>query len=578
MSIGQSRSGLAVEARLGGYWDRFSSARVTRRRFLGRSATLTAAAGAMLVAGCSGSSSSTVSDVAGRTASPSQPDVLNPAGPPKYGGRFVTANAASLGTFDPHLGIAVASAYFPRIYNVLVNQSATKPEFLYHDLAESYEIVDDVTYVFKIRPGVKITPNDMGVPERDLDAEDVRVSLERIRTDPGAVNYAFANQHIDSVAVDGSSVTVRTKTPYAWFFNRIGQFTNSIAPRELLSGNLQRLATQAAGAGPYRLKEALESEAARFDRNPNYYRTDGDNNDAKLPYVDGLDVLVIFDRATQRTAWESGQVHLLMTGSGDEARALRDATIARDPAFAYVSFTMNPTKEPFTDPRVRRAVSLAIDRQRYVDVIYGGDAQADGIVQWSLGAYALSPDELAQLQPYDPDEAKRIVREVGGIRIKMMYPANTPVLEHNSHLPIFVEQLRAADIDVDEDPVEFTTWIDNYLNLKYDCSLALNQTYETPELPLAFHTEGGPFGDQKYVRGLGDPAIEEAVAKVNRTLDLEERVEAVHEAQRIIYEKGPMMLPLVTPYNHLAYRPEIKNIPAGIGTSGYFINTYWMDV
>jgi hypothetical protein len=39
-----------------------------------------------------------------------------------------------------------------------------------------------------------------------------------------------------------------------------------------------------------------------------------------------------------------------------------------------------------------------------------------------------------------------------------------------------------------------------------------------------------------------------------------------------------MMLPLVTPYNHLAYRREIKNIPAGIGTSGYFINTYWMDV
>jgi hypothetical protein len=58
-----------------------------------------------------------------------------PAGPPRRGGRLVTAVSASLGSFDPHTGIAVASAYFPRLYNVLVNQSATKPEFLYFDLA-----------------------------------------------------------------------------------------------------------------------------------------------------------------------------------------------------------------------------------------------------------------------------------------------------------------------------------------------------------------------------------------------------------------------------------------------------------
>jgi len=561
-----------------GYWERYAEARVARRRFLGASVAA-AGGGALLLAGCAGSSSSSnVSDVAERTALPSEPDTLNPAGPPRYGGRFTTANAASLGTFDPHLGIAVAAAYFPRVYNVLVNQSATKPEFFYHDLAESYEIVDELTYVFQLRPGVTVTPNDLGVPERDLDGEDVRVSLERIRTTPAAVNYAFASQHIDSVDVDGSSVTVRTKMPYAWFFNRIGQFTNSIAPRELLTGNLDRLSAQAAGAGPYRLTQARESEGARFDRNPNYYRTDAANNDARLPYLEGLDVRVIFDSATQRTAWESAQIHMLMTGTGAEARALNNAVIARDPSFAYVSFTMNPTRPPFTDARVRRAISLAIDRQRYVDVIYGGDAQADGLVQWSLGAYALPPEELATLQPYDPVEARRIVDEVGGIRIKMMYPANTPILEHASHLPIFVEQLRAAGIEVDEDPVEFTTWIDNYLNLRYDSSLALNQTYETPELPLAFHTEGGPFGDQKYVRGLGDPEIEAAVAKVNRTLGLEERIAAVRDAQRVIYEKVPMMLPLVTPYNYLAYRPEMKNIPAGIGTSAYFVNTMWMDV
>jgi peptide/nickel transport system substrate-binding protein len=563
---------------LDSYWDRIARARLYRRRFIARSAAVAGGVGALALVGCNGASNSTVSDIDARTASPDQPDILNASNPPRYGGRFVTANAAGLGTFDPHLGIAVASAYFPRVYNVLVNQSATKPEFLYFDLAESYENVDELTYVFKLRPGVKITPNDMGVPERDLDGEDVRVSLERIRTSPNAVNYSFASKHIDSVQVDGASVTVRTKAPYAWMLNRIGQFTNAIAPRELLAGNLERLTSQAAGAGPYHLTSAEEGQAARFDRNPNYYRTDAANNGAKLPYIDGLDVLVIYDRATQRTAFESGQVHLLMTGSGSEARALSDAVIARDPYFAYISFTMNPKKAPFQDPRVRRAISLAINRQQFVDIVYQGDAKADGLVQWSLGAYGFSDDELAQLQPYDPEEAKRIVAEVGGIKIRMMYPANTPILEHSAHLPIFIEQMKAADIQVDEDPQEFTTWIDNYLNLRYDCSLALNQTYETPELPLGFHTTGGPFGDKTYVQGLGDSEIDAIVQKVNVTLDYDERVAAVHDAQRLIYEKAPAMLPLVTPYNHLAYRTFVKNIPAGIGTSAYFINSSWLDL
>jgi len=561
-----------------GYWDRVGRARIARRRFLRGAAAVAAGAGALAVVGCSSSQTASVSDATQRSGAAGEPDILNPAGPPRYGGRFRTANAASLGTFDPHLGIAVASAYFPRLYNVLVNQSATKPEFMYQDLAESYEIVDELTYVFRLRPGVKVTPNDLGVPERDLDGEDVRASIERIRTESRAVNYSFASKHIDKVALGEGTVTVTTKEPYAWFLNRIGLFANSIVPRELLSGDLDRLATQAAGAGPFRLMSVREGEAAKLDRNPNYYRTDVANNGARLPYVDGLDVMVIFDGATQRAAWESGQIHMMMTGTGSEARTLTNAVIARDPFFAYCSFTMNPERPPFNDPRVRRAVSLAINRQQFVDIVYQGDAKADGLVQWSLGAYALPEDELARLQPFDREEAKRIVSEVGGIRMKMMYPASTPVLEHSSHLPIFLEQMRLADIEVDEDPQEFATWINNYFELDYDCSLALNQTYETPELPLAFHLASGPFGDKTYVQGLGDPAIEETVAKASRTLDYDERVEAVREAQRVIYKAAPAMLPLVTPYNHLAYRPEVKNIPAGIGISSYFLNTQWLDL
>lgn len=556
-----------------GAWERIAAKRMTRRRAL-------QAGGAALVTGalvaCRDSGTSSVPTPTSQ--GPDGADVINPAWPPKYGGRLASANAANFGTFDPHLGIAVASAYFPRVYNVLLNQSATRPEFLYLDLAESYEIPDDNTFIFRIRPGVRIGPNDLQVPERDLDGDDVRVTLQRIKAETAAQNNSFARDHVAQVTVDGSNVTVRTPAPYAWFLNRIGLFLNAIAPRELMTGDTSRLTTKAAGGGAFRLRDVTEGEQARFDRNPSYYRRDPSNGDAQLPYADGLDVRVIFDKATQRTAFESGQIQTFMTGSGEEARSLTDAVISRTPNFAYISFTMNPKREPFGDPRVRRAFSRAIDRRRYVDFVYGGDAEPDGLVQWSLGSYALPAAELeSTYQPYDPAEARALVDAVGGIRVRMMYPTSTPILEHDQHLPIFLEQMRAAGIEIDQDPQDFGSWVTNYQTLNYQCSLALNQMYETPELPLAFHTERGPFGDGSYINGIGDPEIEAAIKKASTTLDTQQRIDAVLEAQRVIYSRDPMMLPLVTPYLYLAYRQNVKNIPSGIGTSAYLVSTFWLD-
>lgn len=560
------------------YWDRYANARVSRRTWLRGTATVAAAASAVALAGCGTSGTPAVATPRSVSSRSDQPDILNPGGPARRGGTFVTANSASFGTFDPHLGVAVASAYFPRVYNVLVNQSATKPEFLYFDLAESFETPDDATYVFKIRPGVKVAPNSLGVPERDLDAEDVKANLTRLMTDAATNQYGFAHQNIDTVTVQGNTVAVKTKGPYAWFINRVGLFFDCIAPRELLAGDLTRLADKTAGAGPYRLISVTEGERARFERNPNYYRKDAATG-AQLPYVDALDVRVVFERAAQRTAFLSGQIHAYMVGTGAEARTLGDVPIARDPAFAFISFTMNPQRKPFDDPRVRRAISRAIDRSAYVRIVYGGDAQPNGLVQWPLGSYALTPQELeTKYQPFNLADAKALVNAVGGIKFKMMFPANTSIQEHGQHLPIFIEQMRAAGIEVEQDGQDFGNWIDNYHGLKYDSSLALNQIYETPELPLAFHTTGGPFGDKSYIQGIGDAEIDAAVKKVNGTLTLAARIEAVHAAQKIIYSKDPAFFPLVSPYAYVAYSKVVKNIPAGVGSTNYLLNEYWMDV
>src|SRR6476660_2129525 len=174
------------------YWARIESSRISRRRMLQTGAVSAGAAGAIALFGCSKSTVKPAQTPTSETSATDRPDLVNHAPNPRSGGRFATSDASTIGSFDPHVGIALASAYFPRLYNLLVNQSATRPEFVYLDLAQSFEAPDPQTYVFQIRPGVRVTPNDLGVPERDLDGEDVRVSLERIKSDPMANNYSFA--------------------------------------------------------------------------------------------------------------------------------------------------------------------------------------------------------------------------------------------------------------------------------------------------------------------------------------------------------------------------------------------------
>ena len=560
-----------------GYWRTLQRQRITRRRML--ATTGAGAAGLAIAAACGDSGGDADPDATGA------PDV----GVPRYGGRYQVGTAGNIDTLDPHVSIAGGVAYFPRIYNLLVAQSALKPEFFYNDLAEEYEQPDETTWIYSIRPGVKVAPNDLGVPERDIDAIDVFESFERIIGLDQANAAVFVNEWFASheASADGTSYTIKTPTPYAWFLFRIGLFVSMIPPRELLEGDVEQLRTAGAGGGPFSVPIGgyTEGESLVLNKNPNYYRTDPNNNDAQLPYIDGIDVKILTDRATLRTAFLDQQSHAY----GAENRAEADGLLAgydvyqasSDPTFTYISVTMNVERAPFDNPNIRKAVMHSIDRQQYVDLVYGGDAQANGIVHWPTGAYALPPEELDELQKFDPELSKQLIQGAGfdvPLDITVMFPANSSIEEHSTHLPIFLEQMEAAGFRVTQDPQDFGTWLDNYTDKNYDVSLALNQVYESPETPLNFHHSAGPAGDNIYSSGLADPTIDAEIDRVKTITDSEELVQAIHGIQRQIYEAGPMFLPIVSPFSRTLYWNFVKNIPSGLGATGLLLNDWWLDL
>lgn len=566
-------------------WDRYAGRRISRRRALQSGAAAGAGAAGLWLIACGGGSRSggdgATATPAARGSAPGGADIANEASPPRRGGRLRIATPAPFDTFDPHLAVGSSVQLFPRIYNVLVNQSPARPEFMVFDLAESLETPDSTTWILHLRPGVRIGPNDVGVPERDLDGDDVVATFQRIKAEPRSPNGAFVKDFVASVRAEGSTVTITTTKPYAWFLTRVGNFVNAIPPRELIAdaSAVEKMRSASAGGGPFRLASSTENEGARLERNPSYYLHEGSE---ALPYVDGIDVRVIPDRSAWRTAFQSQQLDAYAADSKREADSLAaDGRffVIKDPLFQFVPLTMNAEHPPFNDPRARRAVSRAINRRQLIDIIYAGDAKPNGLVHWpcGVGTYAFNEDELDQLQPHDPAEARRLSDALGGLRFKMIYPANTPVVQHSEHVPIILQQMRDAGIGVEESPLEFTKWLGEYRARNYDASLALTQVIETPEFPLNWHTSNGPAGDGSFGKGIGDAEIDEAIERTKTTTDFQERVKAVRDAQNVIYAKDPMFLPLVSPYSYTAYRNAVHNVPAGIGSTALLLNTFWLE-
>jgi ABC-type transport system substrate-binding protein len=132
---------------------------------------------------------------------------------------------------------------------------------------------------------------------------------------------------------------------------------------------------------------------------------------------------------------------------------------------------------------------------------------------------------------------------------------------------------------VNEDPQAFATWLDNYTNLNYDASLALNQVYEYAEFNFDFQHSQGPARNGIYTTGVGRlyPEIDAAIDDVKSTTDPEEFITKAHDLQRLLYEKGPTFMPIVSPYGFTLYQKYVQGIPQGIGASGLFVNTWYID-
>src|SRR5215475_1803660 len=357
----------------------------------------------------------------------SRPPVLWGAatGPPKRGG-ILRVRGLDPPHFDPHFTLNVrTNPTLSFAYSTLVRYKvgADVPPGTFSvepHLAERWEQPDDTTYVFHLRQGVT-WHNKPPVNGRELVAEDVKFTFDRFLTDKGNQLRDMLEPVERVEVVDRYTVQFLLKEPFVWLLDILANAMCMwiVAPEVAQHyGDLKTVDT-AIGTGPFLLQHYEPNVKTVFTRNPDYFRPE-------LPYVDGVEWLVVDDESTGLAMYRAGQLDAGPGAWWAVRQADREALQHSHPHLRYQDLLVNgittislrTDKPPFNDVRVRRAISQAIDRQAIIEAVYlrgePSPAVPRGLAQWSLPVDQLGAG--AQYYQYNPTEAKRLLAAAGYTR------------------------------------------------------------------------------------------------------------------------------------------------------------------
>ncbi|MEO8392112.1 MAG: ABC transporter substrate-binding protein [Chloroflexota bacterium] len=390
-------------------------------------------------------------------------------------------------TLDPAIGYdQISWVAEPLVYRGLIAYDADFKTV--GALADKIDVSEDGTvYTFTIRDGAKFSNG------RAVTAQDVKYTFERLfdpaTKSPGTFVYAMiqgAQEEMDGKTkelsgvevIDDKTVRFTLTHPEYTFLTRLALNFGGIVAKEGVDAAGEDFAREPLGAGPYTLESWDAGQQAVFVRNPNYY-------EPGKPIIDKIVIDIGVEAATGYLRVESGEADLSIDDiqGADYTHVASDPTLAeqliKSRAFAQVSYiTLDLTKPPFNDIRVRQAMNLAIDRDHLVQVMAGLAAPANGIIPPTVQGHNADIPVTA----YDPDQAKALLTAAG-----FLDGFSTQLQTYNLPGPVRVSQAVVQDlaqvgIKVDLQIMEFSAWLDVFFSHPTDS-------------PMMFDTWGMDYAD-----------------------------------------------------------------------------------
>jgi ABC-type transport system substrate-binding protein len=542
---------------MSGYWEHLARARLTRRRALASAAIGTAFA-AVTLAGCGGDEKE---EASGLVAKPV--DTTHRA---ERGGIFKNSVVADTASFEPiesvQLGAVTHAGYvYSRLLKYRVGtfdklaDGSTEP-----DAAESFEVSSDgLQYTFHLRANL---PYDSRPPTngRPLDAADVKFSWDRLvaigRSRSNLVNSVNAEAPVVSVsAPDPRTVIFKLAFPYAPFAGALAFPQNLfLLPREADGKFDPRVEMR--GSGAFSQSRYTPSAGYEYRRNPDWYVKD-------RPFLDGHDLAIISEYSQGLAQLKAGNLWYYPVVQPDVVQTKRDVpelTLMKIQAFPRVApmiyFGLDPkgrgAGSPFFDDRVRKAMSILIDRDLWIETFYNVSSfAADGLpleTRWHSHVYAgeeaywLNPQggelgEASTFFKHDPGEARKLLQAAGYTNA---IPGEYTYITSNQfggEFPRQAEVLREmfqanGDFEMKVNNPTFNDFAINYnrSNGNFD-GISMTALSPYPDIDIYLRTifqTGGTL--QMFPQG--DPEIERLIRAQRQEPDSGKRAEIIRQFQR----------------------------------------------
>ncbi len=378
-------------------------------------------------------------------------------------------------------------------------------------LAADWTISEDgLTYTFTLRGGVAFHDGTT------FDSADVKFSLDRARAADSTNAQKGLFEAIESVeAPDPLIVIVRLSRPEGLFLWNLGWGDAVIVAPETAATNK----TEPVGTGPFRFVEWRKADSVRLARNENYW--------GERPALAGVTFKFISDPSAQVAALLAGDIDAIPNVGAPESlerfKADDRFEVRVGTTEGETILVMNHRREPFSDVRVRQAISQAVDRRAIIaGAMFGYGTPIGSHFAPHHAAYR----DLSGVYPYDPAAAKALLAKAGypdGFRAVMKLPPPSYARRGGE---IIAAQLGEIGIEVEIVPVEWAQWLDEVFRNQHDF-----------DFTIVSHTEPldiGIYGRDDYYFGYRSADFDAVIADLKGEADPAERAALYGLAQEII--------------------------------------------
>jgi peptide/nickel transport system substrate-binding protein len=486
-----------------------------------------------------------------------------PSTPPEEivrGGVLKIATPYAVSTLDPIKSVAAGDIeVLGQLYSRLTRRGPDGKEIL-PGLAESWEpSADELTWTFTLREAAFSD----GSP---VTADDVVFSYLRLRDQEDSA-YGGAFQVIeDIVALDPKTVQFTLTGPAAPFLGSTEQFNAGIVPKAVVeSMGDEEFAKMPVTSGAWAVQEWRPNEILILAANTNYWREG-------LPFLDGYEVIEVLRDPTRVSMLEAGEADVARDvpwAQVEQFKTREDMIVPLDPSSVIYVVLLNNQDPVLSSPDVRKAMTMAIDRDGITQAVtFGNAVTANSLIPNTVDYY----DPEATPYPYDPEQAKALIEAAGatGAQIEFL----TTDIDDQATI-LVQDQLKAVGLEVTVNQVDVGGWWDSVVNGNYGAAVTWWYNEVPDPDPAVRWALCGTCGNSSFYTFYDNPEIDRLTEDALHETDPAAREELYHEIQRIALEDAGQIPMWYQPYSNV-YRSWVHDLRMNPAIQ-WNMDEAWMD-